>query len=137
MKQFFKIALIKKMKMDLPQVNNNNVSGFFTQAEIVQETAEQIMKDFGMFGVEITFSGDTSQAYNELHRQLIDQISVLLERNYELLLSVLYQVDITDREIDRATRELPHYNHIEIISHQVIVRDLKKVLLRRYFKSQQ
>jgi hypothetical protein len=124
------------MKMDLPQVSNNNVSGFLNQADIVQETAEQIMKDFGMFGVEITFSGDTSQAYNELHRQLIDQISLLLERNYELLLSVLYQVDITDREIARATRELPHYNQVEIIAHQVIVRDLKKVLLRRYFKSQ-
>jgi hypothetical protein len=122
--------------MELPQVSNNNVSGFLNQAEIVQETAEQIMKDFGMFGVEITFSGDTSQAYNELHQQLINQISLLLERNYELLLSVLYQVDITDREIARATRELPHYNHVEIIAHQVIVRDLKKVLLRRYFKSQ-
>ncbi len=122
--------------MELPQVSNSNVSGFLNQAEIVQETAEQIMKDFGMFGVEITFSGDTTQAYNELHRQLIDQISLLLVRNYELLLSVLYQVDITEKEIARATRELPHYNQVEIIAHQVIVRDLKKVLLRLYFKSQ-
>lgn len=121
--------------MNLPQVTNKNVSGFLNQAEIVQETAEQIMKDFGMFGVEITFSGDTNNAYNELHLQLIDQISLLLERNYDLLLSVLYQVDITDREIARATSELPHYNQVEIIAHQVIVRDLKKVLLRRYFKS--
>jgi hypothetical protein len=124
------------MKMDLPQVSNSNVSGFLNQAEIVQETAEQIMKDFGMFGVEITFSGDISNAYNELHHQLIDQISLLLERNYDLLLSVLYQVDITDREIAKATRELPHYNQVEIIAHQVIVRDLKKVLLRRYFRNQ-
>jgi hypothetical protein len=122
--------------MDLPQVSNSNVSGFLNQAEIVQETAEQIMKDFGMFGVEITFSGDISNAYNELHHQLIDQISLLLERNYDLLLSVLYQVDITDREIAKATRELPHYNQVEIIAHQVIVRDLKKVLLRRYFRNQ-
>jgi hypothetical protein len=126
----------KKPEMDLPQISNQNVSGFFTQAEIVQETAEQIMKDFGMFGVEITFSGNTDQAYFELHHQLIEQISVLIERNYELLLSVLYQVDISDREIDRTTRELPHYSHVEIIAHQVIVRDLKKVLLRRYFKNQ-
>lgn len=121
--------------MKLPQVSNTNVSGFLNQAEIVQATAEQIMKDFGMFGVEITFSGDTSRAYDELHIQLIDQISLLLERNYDLLLSVLYQVDITDREIAIATRELPHYNQVEIIAHQVIVRDLKKVLLRRYFKT--
>ena len=121
--------------MELPKVSNSNISGFLNQAEIVQETAQQIMKDFGMFGVEITFSGETNRAYDELHQQLIDQISLLLERNYDLLLSVLYQVDITDREIARATRELPHYNQVEIIAHQVIVRDLKKVLLRRYFKS--
>jgi hypothetical protein len=123
--------------MTLPQITNSNISGHLNQAEIVQETAEQIMKDFGMFGVEITFSGDTGHAYDELHRQLIVQISQLLERNYDLLLSVLYQVDITDREIAQAERELPHYNHVEIIAHQVIVRDLKKVLLRRYFKSQE
>ena len=121
--------------MEFPQVSNNNISSHLNQTEIVKETAEQIMKDFGMFGVEITFSGDTTQAYNELHKQLIDQITILLERNYDLLLSVLYQVDITEREISRAERELPHYNHVEIIAHQIIVRDLKKVLLRRYFKS--
>ena len=122
--------------MEYPQVSNSNVAGFLDQAEIVRETAEQIMKDFGMFGVEITFSGDTSQAYYELHRQLVEQISVLLERNYELLLSVLYQVDITDREVARAAADLPEYSHVEVVAHQVIVRDLKKVLLRRYFKNQ-
>jgi len=121
--------------MKLPQVNNSNVSSHLDQADIVLATAEQIMKDFGMFGVEITFSGDTSRAYEELHSQLINQITLLLERNYDLLLSVLYQVDITEREIARAEQELPHYNNVEIIAHQVIVRDLKKVLLRRYFKT--
>lgn len=120
--------------MDFPQINNSNVSSHLDRSDIVQETAEQIMKDFGMFGVEITFSGDTSRAYDELHQQLISQITLLIERNYELLLSVLYQVDITEYEIARAERELPHYNNIEIIAHQVIVRDLKKILLRRYFK---
>ena len=121
--------------MDFPQVNNKNVSGHLNRADIVQETAVQIMKDFGMFGVEITFTGDTSRAYDELHHQLIEQITLLIERNYDLLLSVLYQVDITEREIARAEQELPHYNNVEIIAHQVIVRDLKKVLLRRYFKA--
>lgn len=123
--------------MTLPQINHSNVSQYLDKAEIVNETAEQIMKDFGMFGVEITFSGDIGHAYGELHRQLIVQISKLLEQNYDLLVSVLYQVDITDREIERTERELPHYNHVEIIAHQVIVRDLKKVLLRRYFKSKE
>jgi len=120
--------------MELPRVNNQNVEALLNREEIVRQTAEQIMKDFGMFGVEITFSGNIDRAYEELHQQLIDQISGLIERNYDLLLSVLYQVDITDREIVRAQSELPHYSHIEIVAHQVIARDLKKVLLRRYFK---
>jgi len=123
--------------MNFPKISNKDVSGFLDKEEIVRETAEQIMKDFGMFGVEITFSGDTDNAYLELHQQLIDQVSVLLERNYDLLLSVLYQVDITDKEIAKAEKELPEYNHIEILAHQIIARDLKKVLLRRYFKSQE
>ena len=120
--------------MDIPVVSNQNVESFLNREEIVRQTAEQIMKDFGMFGVEITFSGNTETAYKELHQQLIDQISTLIERNYDLLVSVLYQVDITDREIARTQADLPEYSHIEVVAHQVIVRDLKKVLLRRYFK---
>jgi hypothetical protein len=121
--------------MELPQIRNNNVKGFLDRTEIVRETADQIMKDFGMFGVEITFSGDVLNAYEELHRQLVEQISVLIQNNYDKLLSVLYQVDITEREIAQAEGDLPHYNHFEIIAHQVIARELKKVLWRRYFKS--
>lgn len=123
--------------MELALPDNFNVSSFLDREEIVRLTAQQIMKDFGMFGVEITFSGDTSQAYHELHGQLVDQITVMLAHNYDLLLSVLYQVDITDREIARTERELPDYNRVEVIAHQVIVRDLKKVLIRKYFSSKQ
>ena len=120
--------------MNLPDLQNNNIQSHLNRTEIVIETAQQIMKDFGMFGVEITFSGNTEQAYNELHKQLVFQVEKLLANNSELLMSVLYQVDISDREIEKAARELPHYNHIEIIAHQIIFRDLKKVLFRRYYK---
>lgn len=122
--------------MKLPNVQNSNLASFLNRVEIVQETADQIMKDFGMFGIEITFSGNTENAYQELHEQLIMQISVYLEKDYSRLMSVLYQVDITEHEIAKAHRELPHYNDLEVLAHQVIFRDLKKVLFRRYYKSQ-
>jgi hypothetical protein len=121
--------------MNLPNLQNSNLASFLNRAEIVQETADQIMKDFGMFGIEITFTGNTETAYQELHEQLINQISVYLERDYGRLMSVLYQVDITEKEIAKAHRELPHYNDLEVLAHQVIFRDLKKVLFRRYYKS--
>lgn len=120
--------------MKLPEVSNKNVASFLNKEEIVRMTAEQIMKDFGMFGVEITFSGDTENAYRELHEQLTDQIADLFDRNYDLLLSVLYQVDISQRDIHKTRLELPDYTDVEVLAHQVIVRDLKKVLLRQYFK---
>lgn len=121
--------------MNLPDLQNNNIAAFLNREDIVRETAEQIMKDFGMFGIEITFSGNTENAYQELHEQLIIQISTSLERDYSRLMAALYQVDITEREIAKATNELPHYNPLEVLAHQVIFRDLKKVLFRRYYKT--
>jgi hypothetical protein len=103
----------------------------------VIETAQQIMKDFGLFGIEITFSAPVDEAYQELHSQLVYQIERLYVNDYSRLLSVLYQVDITDKQIARSAEELPQYSAVEVIAHEVIVRDLKKVLLRRYFKNQQ
>lgn len=123
--------------MNLPNLQNNNIEFFLNKEDIVRETAAQIMKDFGMFGIEITFSGDIENAYHELHEQLINQISVYLDRDYSRLMSVLYQVDITEKEIAKAHQDLPHYNDLEILAHQVIFRDLKKVLFRRYYKNQQ
>jgi hypothetical protein len=120
--------------MPLPEIRNDNIASFLNSSDLVRETAAQIMKDFGLFGVNITFSGDTTQAYCELHQQLVDQIAVLLDSDYGKLLSILYQVDITDKEISKAALELPAYSHVEIIAHQIIVRDLKKVLTRHYFK---
>lgn len=122
--------------MHLPDIHNDNVARFLDSAAVVQETAEQIMKDFAMFGITITFSGNTDKAYYELHEQLVDQIRHLLANDYQRLLSVLYQVDITQREITQAGLDLPDYNEMEVLAHQIIVRDLKKVLTRRYFKSQ-
>lgn len=120
--------------MNLPDLQNNNIAGFLEKEDIVRETAAQIMKDFGMFGIEITFSGNTKNAYQELHEQLVYQISLSLERDYNRLMAALYQVDITEREIAQAAIELPQYNQLEVLAHQVIFRDLKKVLFRRYYK---
>ena len=123
--------------MNLPNLQNNNIEFYLNKEDIVRETVAQIMKDFGMFGIEITFSGKVENAYNELHEQLINQISVYLDRDYSRLMAVLYQVDITEKEIAKAHHDLPHYNDLEILAHQVIFRDLKKVLFRRYYKANQ
>ena len=122
--------------MNLPEITNSNFVNFLNSKEIIQETVEQIMKDFGLFGVVIVFSGNTAEAYAELHPQLVRQITVLLDSDISRFLSVMYQVDISEKDIVKTANELPDYNHVEVVAHQIIVRDLKKVLTRHYFKSQ-
>lgn len=121
--------------MDLPNITHTNVDVFLNREDIILDTIAQIMKDFGMFGVEIHFSGHIDDAYHELHQQLVEQIDSLLIHNSDLLMSILYQVDISDRDIARTQADFPRYNQVEVIAHQIIFRDLKKVLFRRYFSA--
>ncbi len=121
--------------MDLPNIQNSNIAEYLNKEDVIRETAAQIMKDFALFGIKITFSGKIESAYNELLEQLVHQISSLLENDDKILLSVLYQVDISEKDLGRTKQDFPNYNQVEVIAHQIIVRDLKKVLTRRYFKS--
>jgi len=121
--------------MDLPDIQNDNISEFLNKEDIIRETAAQIMKDFALFGIQISFSGKIESAYDELLEQLVNQINTLLENDDKILLSVLYQVDISERDLRKTKLDFPTYDQVEVIAHQIIARDLKKVLTRRYFKS--
>jgi hypothetical protein len=120
--------------MPLPQVQNTeHIKKEFSDESLVWETIQQIQKDFTMFGIELRFSGNTEKAYNEIHIQLVGTIEYLIETNYQKLLSVLYQIDVSDKDLEQTAAELPEYTHIEVLGHQIIVRELKKVLTRKYF----
>ena len=121
--------------MGLPEIKNDNIEQYLNKKDIIKQTVEQIKKDFGMFGIKIKFSGKIDQAYIELHHQLTEQVTTLFGNDYGRLLSVLYQVDISEKEILKTHSELVHYSYPEVIAHQIIVRDLKKVLTRQYFKA--
>ena len=50
--------------------------------EIIKLTAEQIIKDFSQFGLDVSFSGVVQYAYNELFEQLLEHIILLLNKRY-------------------------------------------------------
>jgi hypothetical protein len=121
---------------DLPDIRTSNVRMYLDSEEIILETIQQISKDFGMFGIDLNFQGSIEHAYQELHRQLVVHVQNLLTNQSELLMSILYQVDISHHDLTRTQIFFPDYNQVEIIAHEIIFRDLKKVLYRRYFKNQ-
>ncbi|MGD9555877.1 MAG: hypothetical protein AB7V25_02550 [Mangrovibacterium sp.] len=120
---------------NLPDIKTGNVRLYLDNEEIVIETIQQISKDFGMFGIDLNFRGSIEQAYAELHGQLTAHVQSLLTSQSELLMSILYQVDISQRDLNRTRIFFPDYSEVEVIAHEIIFRDLRKVLFRRYFKS--
>ncbi len=119
--------------MSLPVVTKDNLDSYFDKEEYIRKTAEQIMKDFALFGVELTFSGDVHKAYDEMHEQLSYQIEELSGLEQEKLKAILYQIDITQKDV-RTIQEGLHENSFnDLLAHQIILRELKKVVLRKYF----
>ena len=106
------------------------------RTEIIRQTAEQIIRDFGRFGIEITFSGNTDMAYLELFHQLDRNIASLIENDFGRLYALLYQIDLNESSIISKKREFPQYADSEILTELIIHRELKKVLTRNYFKAQ-
>ncbi len=104
------------------------------EEKFVLLTAEQVRKDFAMFGMEVQFSGNVNFAYTELFNQLLVFIDKLLSEDSEKLMSLLYQIDLSEKELSKKEPNIEFETIPEIITHKILERELKKVLLRAYFK---
>ena len=124
-----------RLKQTLQELEQGIVlqSGF-RQADLIHQTARQIQKDFAEFGMDITFSGELDTAYNELYDQVIEHIQQMVERNFHKLFSFLYRIDLSEKTILRHEVQFPEYTKAEVITHLIIQREIKKVLIRNYFK---
>ena len=106
-----------------------------TKNEVIRQTAEQVKKDFNMFGMDVEFTGDADMAYNEMFMQLTAHVSHLLEIDPHRLSSLLYQVDLGENKIMESSALHPEFTLSEVITELIIHRELKKVLIRNYYKN--
>ncbi len=119
------------MKIDLSE---NDLLKYRDNADIVKQTALQIIKDFGLFGLSIEFPSDIKYAYPELSKQLNAQVFELLHSSNTKLLSLLYQIDIPEKAIQQKASAEPDRPLSEVVTELIFLRELKKVLTRLYFK---
>ena len=101
--------------------------------QVVEKTAEQIIKDFGQFGLEVTFPENIHMAYNDLFDQLAPYILQLMNDDRTKLYSLLYRIDLNESAIKKGSLEMQDLPLHDIITHLVLERELKKVLTRQYF----
>ena len=106
----------------------------FRRADLIHQTARQIQKDFAEFGMEITFSGELETAYDELFDQMHEHIQHLVSTDFHKLFNFFYRIDLHEKTIVRTEVQYPEYSKAEVMCHLIIQRELKKVLIRNYFK---
>ncbi|WP_321310138.1 hypothetical protein [Marinifilum fragile] len=120
--------------MNLPDYKNLSIEPYRNREEIIRQVAAQIEKDFAQFGLEVQFSGEVDYAYEELFSQLKEHLIWLLDRDYHRLVLLLYQIDLSEKQIMQAETQYPDVPKSDLLAELVILRELKKVLIRNYFK---
>lgn len=106
------------------------------EAEIIQQTIQQIIKDFSMFGMEVYFTGNMAMAYDEVYRQLSGFVETLIIHDFHKLLALLYQIDLNDETIILAEDEHPDLTRHELIAGLIVYREFRKVVYRNFYKNQ-
>ncbi len=116
-------------------MNFTDLAPYFNKLDVIKETANQIIKDFDMFGIEIKFSGNAYNAYDELFEQIEPHINKLISSNQQKFMGILYRIDLSDEQIKKALKENTSESFSEILSDLIIKRELQKVVIRNHYKS--
>ncbi|MCK6648865.1 MAG: hypothetical protein L6Q66_04355 [Bacteroidia bacterium] len=115
----------------------SNLSNYFNKLDLIKDTADQIIKDFDMFGLEIRFSGNAYNAYEELFEQIEPHIKKLIDSNQSKFMGILYRIDVSDDQIKKAVKDNSSESFSEIITDLIIRRELQKVVIRQHYKTKQ
>lgn len=123
----------------LPTFTENELQAYYRRVDLINKTAQQIIKDFDWYGMDIKFSGNADNAYHELFNQINSAIEKLLNTNAEKLMEVLYRIDINEKKVNSFSedeRESEGGNKrkvSELLTELIIQRELQKVVTRNYF----
>ncbi len=118
-------------------MNITDLSQYFNRLDLIKDTANQIIKDFDMFGMDIKFSGNAYNAYEELFEQIEPHINKLISNNQSKFMGILYRIDLSDIQIKKAIEENASESFSEIITDLIIKRELQKVVIRNHYKNSQ
>ena len=116
-------------------MNFTDLSKYINRLDLIKDTANQIIKDFDIFGLEVKFSGNAYNAYEELFEQIEPHISQLISSNHQKFLGILYRIDLNEEQIKRAVNENSSEPFSAIVTDLIIKRELQKVVIRDHYKS--
>ncbi len=118
----------------LPELDRSALQKATQREDLIRKAAAQIIKDFAEFGLEVTFSGQVNNFYQELFSQMKMHVDQLLGEHYPRFLSLLYRIDVSEQQVAMYQQEMADAPYIDAVTELIIHRELKKVMIREYFK---
>lgn len=107
---------------------------YIEDESIILETAQQIIKDFRLYEMEILFEGKTETPYQILFDQIKPWISDMVSTNLPGLFSLLYTIDVPDHWWKNVRDESDPEIIAGVFTDIIIKRELLKVLTRMKFR---
>ncbi|TRX64593.1 hypothetical protein [Carboxylicivirga sp. M1479] len=120
----------------MPQLNSNALREACGRDELIRKAAAQIIKDFAEFGFEVSFSGNVEGFYDEVFKQMKVHIVQIMGEHYSQFLNFLYRIDVTEGQVSVYQSEMGDASYEDALTELIIHREMKKVMIREYFKSQ-
>lgn len=112
-----------------------DLTPYLNQTEILEATARQVEKDFGMSGMEIGYSGSGFRVYDELFTRILPFIEKLLTQNANGFYALMYRIDISEVQIRNALSKDRTRPAAEVLADLILKRELLKVVMRRKFST--
>jgi hypothetical protein len=104
--------------------------------EVVRDTAAQVIKDFGLSGQPIRFSGAPEQAYAELFDQVLPVLKELFDTNESAFMALLYRIDVDEKKVMALRQTVSKTGFFNALAAEILEREFIKVLFRKLFKHQ-
>ena len=114
--------------MNLIEVNNSIQNNLF-----LQETAQQLEKDFLMIGINFDIDTPVSD-YKYLFSFTYHLINALNEQNPKKVLNLLYRIDLSEEKVKEEMLKT-ELSFTEMLSEMIVNREIKKVLIKNYFSN--
>ena len=105
------------------------VNDFIEENSFLNETVEQLEKDFLMEGVNFDVSKPVLN-YSSLFNFTLHLIDALNEKDSQKILNLLYRIDLSEEFVQVQMKET-EYSFTEMLSELIVKRELYKVVLRK------
>lgn len=124
------------MPTNTPNIKQDDIVKARDNTALIKKAALQVAKDFAEFSIEINVPENVEMVYDELFDQVNHIISDLLNRTNSILQSLLYRIDLHEKDMKTVFSANTQEIRAVIITELILNRAMQKVMLREYFKQQ-